>query len=68
MKDRFNKVVRLGDVISMPSYDHGTTLRVVSIHDDVIIVKKCYRGRKPFSIRFSKGPYFPRCDFTIVSR
>ena len=39
MKDRFNKVLRVGDVISMPSYDHGTTLRVMAIGRDFILVK-----------------------------
>lgn len=68
MKDRFNKVVRVGDVISMSSYDHGTTLRVMSIDDNVILVKRFLRGRKLFPIRFPKGTFFPRCDFMIVNR
>lgn len=68
MKDRFNKVVRLGDVISMPSYDYGTTLRVVGLADDFMIVKQCYRGRKSFSIRFPNSSSNFSCDFTIVNR
>ena len=69
MKDRFNKVVRAGDVISMPSYDHGTTLRVMAIGRDFILVKKCYRGKKVFPIRFPNLSRFSLiCDFTIVNR
>ena len=70
MKDRFNKVLRPGDVISMSSYDHGTTLRVMAIGRGFILVKKCYRGRKVFFIRFpnlsSRSSLI--CDFTIVNR
>ena len=68
MKDIFDKTVRVGDVISMSSYDHGTTLRVMSIDDNVITVKRFLRGRKSFSVRFSKGTFWPRCDFKIVNR
>ena len=68
MKDKLGRVVRVGDVISTASYDHGTTLRVMSIVDDVMVVKKCYRGRKPFSIRFPNDFRGFRCDFMIVNR
>lgn len=69
MKDRYNKVVRVGDVISMPAYDHGTTLRVMAIGRDFILVKKCYRGKKVFPIRFlNLSRSSITCDFTIVNR
>lgn len=67
MTDRFNKVLFVGDVISLPSYDHGTTLRVLAIDGDVIVVRKCYRGKKSFSIRFPNSSH-SRCDFMIVNR
>ena len=66
MKDRFDKSVRVGDVISMVSYDYGTTLRVLAIEGDFMFVKKCYRGRKVFPIRFPNSSL--RCDFMIVNR
>ena len=65
MMDKLDRVVCVGDVISMPFYDHGTTLRVMAIDGDVLLVKKCYRGRKTFTVRF---PDCLRGDFTIVNR
>ncbi len=68
MKDCLNRDVRVGDVVSMPSYEYGTTLRVLRIDDNVIVFKRFLRGRKSVLFRFPKGPYWPRCDFRIVSR
>ena len=65
MKDRLDRLVFVGDVISISSYDHGSTLRVMGIDKNVIFVKKCYRGRKIFPIRFLN---VCRCDFRIVNR
>lgn len=66
MFDSLGKVVRVGDVVSISSFDNGSTLRVIGIfNDEVLIVKKCYRGRKNFSIRFPKNCF---CDFRIVNR
>ena len=68
MLDRLDRVVCVGDVVSIPWYDHGTTLRVLAIDDDVMVVKKFYRGRKSFSIRFPNSSRYCRCDFMIVNR
>lgn len=68
MLDKLDRVVCVGDVISMPSYDHGTTLRVMAIDGDVMIVKKHYRGKKSFPIRFPNSSRYCRCDFMIVNR
>ena len=64
MLDRTDRVVRVGDVVSIPWYEHGTTLRVIDIGNNVIFFKKCCRGRKIFPILF---PNF-RADFIIVNR
>ena len=68
MLDRLDRVVRVGDVVSVPWYDHGTTLRVVDIGNNVIFVKKCCRGRKIFPICFPQHSLFCRGDFMIVNR
>lgn len=68
MRDRLDRVVRVGDAVSMRYYGHGTLLRVMAIDDNVIYVKKAYRGRKIFPIRFPKRSFWPRCDFMIVNR
>ena len=68
MIDRLDRVLCVGDVISLRSYDHGSTLRVMAIADNVIFVKKCFRGRKIFPIRFSNDFRGSRCDFMIVNR
>lgn len=68
MLDRLDRVVRLGDVISMSWYDHGSTFRVIDIGDNVIYVKKCYRGKKVFPILFPKNHLYSRGDFIIVNR
>ena len=67
MKDRLNKVVRVGDVVSLSSYGYGTTLRVLAIDGDVMVVKKCFLGKKSFEIRFPNSSHC-RCDFMIVNR
>lgn len=68
MRDRLDRVVRVGDAVSMRCYDNGTVLRVMAIDDNVMYVKRAYRGRKIFPIRFLKRSSWPRCDFTIVNR
>ena len=68
MKDRLNRVLCVGDVISIRSFDHASTLRVMAISDDGIYVKKCFRGRKIFFIRYSNDFRGSRCDFMIVNR
>ena len=68
MKDRLNRVVRVGDAISLVAYDYGTLLCVMSVDDNVLYVKKAYRGRKIFPIVFPKDSLYSRCDFMIVNR
>ena len=68
MRDRLDRVVRVGDAVSMRCYDNGTLLRVMAVDDNVMYVKRAYRGRKIFSVRFSKKLTWPRCDFMIVNR
>lgn len=69
MRDRLDRVVRVGDAVTMRSYDYGTLLRVMAIDDNVMYVKRAYRGRKIFPVRFSKKTLaWPRCDFMIVNR
>ena len=65
MLDKLDRLVRVGDVLSFSWFDHGTTFRVVAIDKDVMLVKRCYRGRKTFPIRF---PDCLRGDFSIVNR
>lgn len=69
MKDRLNRVVRVGDAVTVPTYDFGTILRVMSIDDNILYVKRAYRGRKIFALVFSKKiSSWPRCEFMIVNR
>lgn len=68
MRDRLDRVVRVGDAVSMRCYDYGTVLRVMAIDDNVMYVKRAYRGRKIFPVRFPKRFLWPRCDFMIVNR
>ena len=65
MIDRLDRAIRVGDVLSFAWFDHGTTYRVIAIDKDVLLVKRCYRGRKILSIRF---PTSCRCDARIVNR
>lgn len=65
MRDRLDRVVRVGDAVSIRC---GTVLRVMAIDDNVMYVKRAYRGRKIFPIRFHKRFFWPRCDFMIVNR
>ncbi len=68
MRDRLDRVVRVGDAVSMRYYDNGTVLRVMAIDGNVMYVKRAYRGRKIFPIRFPNRSLWPRCDFVIVNR
>ena len=68
MKDRLDRVVRVGDAVSMRHCDYGSVLRVMAIDDNVMYVKLDHSGRKIFPILFSKTLFWPLCEFMIVNR
>lgn len=60
IKDITGKDVLIGDVISSPDLEFGTTFEVLDVSEKTILVRRKYRGRKSIWI------YPP--SFRIVSR